>query len=74
MSAHDRRVYLKICHIVEKWLVRLTVSLVILLIVSQCVLRFPEMRQLLLKVEKLEGRTYQYELSNKSTEIFARLL
>ncbi len=57
-----KEIYLRLSSAVEKWIIRAICVLLSLLLIAQCLLRFPEIRRMVNKVDKLEGQPYLYKI------------
>lgn len=60
-SERYEEVYLRLSGTVERLVIRIICVLLGLLLIAQCLLRLPEVRKFVGKVEKLEGRPYIYK-------------
>lgn len=54
-------VYLRLSGTVERMIIRVICVLLGLMLITQCLLRLPEVRKFVGKVEKLEGHPYMYK-------------
>jgi hypothetical protein len=53
--------YLRMASAVERWLIRCLRVLLALLVAAQCLLRIPEVRHAVSRVDQLEGSPYRYQ-------------